>query len=152
MSIPFAVASLGRGLGLVLTGMAERRPGRWLSSARMMSLVVLLALVAGTLRWTNSWDYPPFLLLGIAGLVAFLWARMLRRREMAAAVRQFVLIAIGLVVATGLLIAVAQSFDSFLPISIKDLSVGDFMENLTSVRHPPEQALRSFPVPLLPFA
>src|SRR3972149_3760342 len=64
MSIPFAVASLGRGLGLVLTGMAERRPGRWLSSARMMSLVVLLALVAGTPRWTNSWDHPPLLLPG----------------------------------------------------------------------------------------
>jgi len=68
MSIPFAVTSLGVSLGLVLAGTAERRPGRWISSAGALALVILLAFITGALRWTNSWDYPPFLLLGIAAV------------------------------------------------------------------------------------
>ena len=38
---------------------------RW----REWALVALLGLVVGSLRWLNSWDYPPFLLLALAGVL-----------------------------------------------------------------------------------
>jgi len=225
MSIPFAVASLGLGLGLVLTGTGERRPGRWMSSGRALALVALLALVVGALRVTNSWDYPPFLLMGIAavfiserasegrlswpmalriamssvllvavslitfypfdrnyqqfqaglhgtlettilrqymshfglflviiaGLLTFLWARMLRRTAIVEAIRDFVVVAAGLVFLTVALIALAQPLDRWLPISITDLSAGDFLQNLVRVRIP-DNPTPSFGIPLLPFA
>ncbi len=63
MSIPFSVLSIGGNLGLALTPVAGRRP--W----RPWAIVALLGLVVGSLRWLNSWDYPPFLLLALAAVV-----------------------------------------------------------------------------------
>ncbi len=225
MSIPFAVASLGIGLGVVLTGTAEKRPGRFIASGRAISLVILLALTVGALRWTNSWDYPPFLLLGIAAvfiseqasegrlswpmavraavssgllvilsivlfypfqqdyqqfqaglhgslettvlhqylshfglfiviivaLLAFLWARMLRRTEIGAAARQFAVVSVGLVLLTAVLLILADPLKAWIPVSVADLSAGDFLQNLVKVRIP-EGTTPDFPVPLLPFA
>ena len=225
MSIPFAMASLGVGLALVLAGAAEKRPGRWINSARVLSLVVLLALIVGALRWTNSWDYPPFLVLAMAailiserasegrltwpmaaragtglflllvfsivmfypfeqnyqqfqeglhgsvettvlrqylshfglfiviisGFVTFLWARMLRRTEIVIAASQFAAVAIGLVLLTTLNLALAKPLDSFIPITVTNLSADQFLEDLLRVRIP-GQPTPSFGVPLLPFA
>ncbi|MCH7836472.1 MAG: hypothetical protein IH864_06350, partial [Chloroflexi bacterium] len=105
MSIPFAVASLGIGLGLVLTGTRDRRPGRWISSGRALSLVALLGLVMGALRWTNSWDYPPFLLMGIAAVFITEWSSEGRRVSWPVAAR----------VASGSALLVGVSILTFLP-------------------------------------
>ena len=65
MAIPFDVAILGVGLALVLAtdeGDAEPR-----ASDRLTSWlgVAVLGLLVGALRPINSWDYPPFLLIGV---------------------------------------------------------------------------------------
>jgi YYY domain-containing protein len=62
MAIAFQVLAIGIGLALVLGQRGERGSGReW-------AIVALLGLVVGSLRWVNSWDYPPFLLLALAAL------------------------------------------------------------------------------------
>ena len=74
MAIPFSMTAIGVTFGLVMNvtrlnpiGAArEHARSREISSWLML---VLLALVVGSLRWINSWDYPPFLLLGGAGLI-----------------------------------------------------------------------------------
>jgi YYY domain-containing protein len=75
MAIPFDVAILGTGLALVLAGSkgrgedapsGRRQPTSWLG-------VVVLGLLIGALRPINSWDYPPFLLLGMAAILIGEW-------------------------------------------------------------------------------
>ncbi len=63
MAIPFDVLAIGASAGVALTRKRER--GAW----REWLLVALLGLIVGGLRWENSWDYPPFLLLGVAAIV-----------------------------------------------------------------------------------
>ena len=63
MAIPFALLAIGVSLSLVL-GRSGARGG-----ARDWIVVALLGLVVGSLRWLNSWDYPPFLLLALAAVV-----------------------------------------------------------------------------------
>ena len=60
MAIPFQVLAIGVGLALALGRRGER--DGW----REWALVALLGLIVGSLRWLNSWDYPPFLLLALA--------------------------------------------------------------------------------------
>jgi YYY domain-containing protein len=76
MAIPFDVAILGVGLALVLARSGGRgedaasggqRATRWLG-------VVVLGLLIGALRPINSWDYPPFLLMGMAAILIGEWA------------------------------------------------------------------------------
>ncbi|HLF77649.1 MAG TPA: DUF2298 domain-containing protein [Dehalococcoidia bacterium] len=62
MALPFEVLALGLCLSLALS-----KPGES-SDRRDWAVVVLLGLLVGALRWLNSWDYPPFLLLSIASL------------------------------------------------------------------------------------
>ena len=62
MSFAFAILSIGLGLALANGRFGER--GSW----REWTLVALLAWVVGALRVLNSWDYPPFLLLGLAAV------------------------------------------------------------------------------------
>ncbi len=62
MALPFEVLTLGICLSQVLSKPGESQPRRdW-------AVVVLLGLLIGSLRWLNSWDYPPFLLVGITSI------------------------------------------------------------------------------------
>ena len=63
MAIAFQVLTIGICLVLVLKRRGEQE--RW----RDLGIVVLLGLVVGSLRWINSWDYPPFLLLALAAVL-----------------------------------------------------------------------------------
>jgi len=74
MAIPFSLTAVGVALAFVLNvtrlnplpqdagGTKSREVTGW-------AMVVLLAVVVGSLRWINSWDYPPFLLLAAAAIV-----------------------------------------------------------------------------------
>ncbi len=74
MAIPFSMTAAGVALGAVMNFTRLNRAGaaREHVRAREISswaMVVVLALIVGALRWINSWDYPPFLLLGAAALI-----------------------------------------------------------------------------------
>ncbi len=74
MAIPFAMTAVGVALGAVMnfTRLNPVGAAREHVRAREISswaMVVVLALIVGALRWINSWDYPPFLLMGAAGLI-----------------------------------------------------------------------------------
>ena len=60
MAIAFQILTIGICLALVL-----RRRGEG-DCRHDLALVALLGLVVGSLRWLNSWDYPPFLLFALA--------------------------------------------------------------------------------------
>ncbi len=63
MAIAFQVLTIGICLNLVLGHKGEK--DHW----RDLGLVVLLGLIVGSLRWLNSWDYPPFLMLALAAVL-----------------------------------------------------------------------------------
>ncbi|MEX0749861.1 MAG: DUF2298 domain-containing protein, partial [Dehalococcoidia bacterium] len=78
MAIPFSMTVAGIALAAVLNftrlnpvSRASAGLRSFMGSREMMSwaMVVLLGLVVGALRWINSWDYPPFLLLAAAALI-----------------------------------------------------------------------------------
>jgi len=75
MAIPFSMTAVGVGLAAVLnfTRLNDAAAGaRSLLRRREVAswvMVVLIALIVGALRWINSWDYPPFLLMGAAALI-----------------------------------------------------------------------------------
>ena len=73
MAIPYDVAILGVALALVLTNRKD------IPSARQRQVVSwlgvgVLGLLIGALRPINSWDYPPFLLIGIAAVFIAEWS------------------------------------------------------------------------------
>jgi len=74
MAIPFTILSLGLALALVLRPGSETKDGSGSSPAgrgrlyATLGLVGLMALVVGALRWTNSWDYPTFLIIALAAV------------------------------------------------------------------------------------
>ncbi|MCJ7830985.1 MAG: DUF2298 domain-containing protein, partial [Dehalococcoidia bacterium] len=76
MAIPFDIAILGTGLALVLAGgrgRGEDTPGGRGQATSWLGVVVL-GLLIGALRPINSWDYPPFLLMGMATILIGEWA------------------------------------------------------------------------------
>ena len=68
MAIPFDVAILGIGLALVLARKKEMPDRRQRQVASWLG-VALLGLLVGALRPINSWDYPPFLVIGIVAIL-----------------------------------------------------------------------------------
>jgi YYY domain-containing protein len=84
MAIPFTVLSLGLGLALVLNARSEAPEDNELSSDAWrkwlptVGVVIVLALVVGALRWINSWDYPTFLIIGVAAVFIAEWGRARR--------------------------------------------------------------------------
>jgi YYY domain-containing protein len=75
MAIPFAMTATGVGLGAVMNFSRRLNPAltaaakSWTGEAASWAIVLALALLVGALRWINSWDYPPFLLIGAAALI-----------------------------------------------------------------------------------
>jgi YYY domain-containing protein len=74
MAIPFAMTATGVALGAVMNASRlnplRNMPGekRTMEMASW-AMVIALGVIVGALRWINSWDYPPFLLIGAAGLI-----------------------------------------------------------------------------------
>jgi YYY domain-containing protein len=85
MAIPFDVAILGVCLSLVMTSHRDAPDARR-RQLTSWATVVVLGLVIGALRPINSWDYPPFLIIGIAAVFIGEWANE-RRMDWAAAGR-----------------------------------------------------------------
>ncbi len=73
MAIPFDVVILAVGLALVLN---DRRavPDRRQQQLISWLCVCVLGLLVGVLRPINSWDYPPFLLIGVVFVFIAEWA------------------------------------------------------------------------------
>ncbi len=74
MAIPFAMTATGVGLGAVmnfsrLNPTLSDTTKRFTRELASWGMVLTLALLVGALRWINSWDYPPFLLVGAAALI-----------------------------------------------------------------------------------
>jgi YYY domain-containing protein len=63
IAIPFEVLAIAVAAALALGPRGER--SHW----REWALVALMALVVGSLRWINSWDYPTFMLIAAASLL-----------------------------------------------------------------------------------
>ncbi len=73
MAIPFDVTILGVGLSAVLANHKDVPSARQRQALSWLTVGVL-GLLIGVLRPINSWDYPPFLIVGIAVIFIGEWA------------------------------------------------------------------------------
>jgi YYY domain-containing protein len=87
LSLPLTLAAVGLSLALarqrearaLLAGWPNVRAFPRASGLRLLGLLVLLGLLAGALRATNTWDYPTYLAAAVLGLSCLL--RPLRREQ-----------------------------------------------------------------------
>ncbi len=75
MAMPFAMTAVGVALGAVMNftkinpSAATKKTAALSRHISSWAMVVVLAAIVGALRWINSWDYPPFLLISAAALI-----------------------------------------------------------------------------------
>ncbi|HEX5478400.1 MAG TPA: DUF2298 domain-containing protein, partial [Dehalococcoidia bacterium] len=69
MAIPFSLTAAAVALGAVLNFTRINTDTPRVREVQSWVLVAVLGLIVGALRWINSWDYPPFMLLAAAGLI-----------------------------------------------------------------------------------
>ena len=79
MALPLAITATALALALVLAG-ADKAPLR-----RRVVILCLLGLVIGSLRATNTWDFPTQLLIGVLAALGCVW--LVHRRLSWVAVR-----------------------------------------------------------------
>ncbi len=136
MAIPFSLTAVGVAVAAVLNftrlhpdhGIAERQRGREMSGWVM---VAVIGLIVGALRWINSWDYPPFLLLGAAAFVIGERARdgRLTVRGLATAgAKTVVMVGLSFVLFTTVLKSYSQSYNGFHQ-SDQTTDLSDFMSH-----------------------
>ena len=92
MALPLTLLAIGLCLNTVL--LSRRRIGRW----RFPLSLALLALTVGALAATNTWDFPTYLGLGVAGITLGQWLAA-RRIDRAMAHRTAGLIVLFIVLA-----------------------------------------------------
>ncbi len=68
MAIPFAMTAAAVGLGAVLNFSRINRSDARTKEFASWTMVAIIALIVGALRWINSWDYPSFMVIGAAAV------------------------------------------------------------------------------------
>jgi YYY domain-containing protein len=108
IALPLALAALGlmvalcRGRGSGIRG--RRSEGESLiPNPQLLTPVVLLALVVGALRATNTWDYPTYLGMGVLTLGLLAWQRWQRGDRFMSVLVRWALASLGLLLLSNLL-------------------------------------------------
>ena len=103
ISLPLMLAALGLMVALIRPRTKDAGRKGWQPLVVRLSSLVLLALVIGALRATNTWDYPTYLGLSLLTLVLIGWRQVQRGESMPRALLLWVVSALVLVLGSSLL-------------------------------------------------